>query len=76
MAKPTYKCTQKGKEVRCECGGQLAIDATLHPLADLGVGFRKGKFEIKTKYSKRVIGYRGFCMKCQKEGDFLLPKRG
>lgn len=69
-----YKCTEKDRDVRCECGGQLMVGGTIHPLADLGMGFnRKGKFEIKTKFSKKVIGYVGFCLDCQKDGQFLLP---
>ena len=59
------RCQQN---VRCECGGQLAVEGTLHPLVDFGVGFVKGKFQVDRVYSKKVIGYKGFCMKCHKEG--------
>ena len=72
---PTYRChTGKCKQdIRCECGGQIASSGTLHPLVDFGMGFVGRKFEVKRVYGKRVIGYVGFCMKCQKEGKFLLP---
>jgi hypothetical protein len=69
-----HKCTQRGPDVHCQCGGQLAVGGTIHPLADLAMGFRRGKFEIKTKYSRKVIGYSGFCLRkgCGKSGRFLL----
>jgi hypothetical protein len=70
----TYTCTRKGNDVRCECGGQLAIGGTVHPLADMGFGFVGGKFKIERKYSKRVIGYSAFCFACRKEGTFLFAK--
>lgn len=69
------KCTQVGKTVRCECGGQLAISGVLRPAVDLGFGFKGGKFEISATYAKnRIAGYSGFCMKCRKEGKFELVK--
>ena len=64
------------KDIRCVCGGQVACEGSLHPLVDLGVGFRGGKLRIDRTYSKRVIGYSGFCLKCQKQGHFLLSKKG
>ena len=67
------KCTKVNNTIRCECGGQIMIDAQLHPLVDLGFGFRKAKFVVDRKYGKQVIGYRGTCMKCRKDGNFMLP---
>lgn len=51
----------------------VAIDATLHPISDVGFGFnRKGQFEISRSFSKLVTGYIGFCYGCSFEGRFLL----
>ena len=72
--KPNYDCKMDGKTVRCSCGGQVAVGATLHPLVDIGFGFVGSKFEVKVKHNMRkIIGYQGFCMRCQKDGDFFLP---
>ena len=68
-----YSCHMDGKTVRCSCGGQVMVDASLHPLVDLGMGFRRGKFVVDKVYAKKIIGYRGACMKCRKEGNFLFP---
>ena len=69
-----HPCTMKEKTVRCACGGQIMVGASLHPLVDLGVGFRGSKFEVRRKYNmKKVIGYAGECMRCRKEGNFFLP---
>ena len=71
----SYTCTKRGNDIRCECGAQLAVGGTLHRVADIAFGFnRKGQFELKTKASRRIGGYQGFCMKCRKSGDFALAE--
>lgn len=71
---PNHPCTMVNNCVRCGCGGQVMVDASLHPLVDLGVGFRGGKFRVDKVYDmKRTIGYRGQCLKCNKAGNFFLP---
>jgi hypothetical protein len=70
---PAFEAVMKGKAVYHKgCGGQVMIDSALHGLADLAFGFVGKKFEIKKKYSKRVAGYLGVCLKCEKEGRFML----
>jgi hypothetical protein len=69
----TSQCKQ---DIRCECGGQLAVTASLHALADLGIGFPNGKLEVRTRYSNRVCGYEGWCLRCGQSGKFLLPAEG
>jgi hypothetical protein len=45
----------------------------LNPLVDLGIGVGSDrKLVVEKTYSRKVIGYTGFCMKCQKQGRFLL----
>jgi hypothetical protein len=59
--------------VRCECGGQVAVGGVLNPLVDLAIEVVNGKPVVKTAYNKkRIVGYTGFCMKCRKEGQFVL----
>lgn len=68
-----HACTKQGNSIRCGCGGQLSIGGTLHPLVDFGIGVGSDRKLIVDKtYSRRVIGYTGFCLKCRKEGRFLL----
>ena len=76
MKSPEFKARygHDKKDIHCECGGQVACSGTVHPLADLGVGFRKGKLVVDRKYSRKTIGYCGFCFKCGREGNFILPE--
>jgi hypothetical protein len=68
-----HTCTKQGNSVRCGCGGQLAVSGTLNPLVDLGIGVGPNRKLIVSKtYSRKVVGYTGFCLKCRKEGRFLL----
>jgi hypothetical protein len=68
-----HKCTKQGNSIRCSCGGQVSVGGVLNPLVDLGIGVGADrKLVVSKTYSKKVIGYTGFCMKCQKQGRFLL----
>ena len=51
---PSYRCSLVNNVVRCECGGQVMVDASLHPLVDFGVGYVGSKFEVKKRYGKRL----------------------
>ncbi len=75
--KTDYECRRVGQSIRCECGGQLAVGGTLHPLVDLGFGFVVGRFKVNVRHNmKKISGFSGFCMKCRKEGRFFLPGKG
>lgn len=62
------------KDIRCPCGGEVACGGTVHPLSNLGIGFRGGKLRVDRSYSRLVIGYSGFCFSCRREGHFILPE--
>lgn len=71
-----------------ECGGQVMVGGEIRSLVDFGFGFRKrgkrrgwdtkeiatpvGPLSVDRKYSKKVTGYSGCCMKCRAEGQFML----
>ena len=68
-----HTCTKQGNSIRCACGGQIAVGGTLNPLVDLGIGVGSDrKLVVNKTYAKKVIGYTGFCLKCRKQGRFLL----
>lgn len=68
-----HVCTKKDNSIRCECGGQVAVGGTLNPLVDLGIGVGSDrKLVVSKTYSRKIIGYTGFCLKCRKNGRFLL----
>lgn len=55
-------------DVRCKCGGQVAVEASGWRQVPIGFGFRGGKFVID---SGRYFGYFGFCMgKCRASNVF------
>lgn len=63
-------------DVRCECGGQLAIDGEGFVQLPSGFGFadtpRGSRFVVD---SMRYPAYSGWCMKCHKEGMFARTDR-
>ena len=63
----TFKCSGH-PDVRCECGGQLAIDGEGYVQLPSGLGFVGSKFVVDYV---RYPAYKGFCMKCHKEGMFV-----
>jgi len=70
-------CRKEGNTIRCECGGLVSAAASLHPPIDIGVGFKRGdkRPRVEARYNyKKVVGYRGTCMKCRFIGDFALNR--
>ena len=63
-------------DVRCECGGQLAIDGEGYVQLPTGLGFAevhgKAKFVVD---ALRYPAYSGWCMKCHKKGMFIRTDR-
>jgi hypothetical protein len=63
------------------CGGQIAVEAEVYVFA--GIGFPRPA-EARgcmtepgphgTTITRTFGGYRGFCMKCEKEGIFYGPR--
>lgn len=75
-----YTFDQHGALRHRKCGGQIAVEAELWVFD--GLGFPRGD-EVRgcktepgpygTTIVRRFGGYRGFCMKCQREGNFYGP---
>ena len=84
-----YTFDQHGALRHKKCGGQIAVEAELYvisgfgfPRADEARGYRleRGPHGI-TIARKHVLseaegfsGYRGYCMKCDREGNFYGPR--
>jgi hypothetical protein len=76
-----YTFDQHGALRHRKCGGQIAVEAELWVFD--GLGFPRGDEErgcktepgpYGTTIVRRFGGYRGFCMKCQREGNFYGPR--
>ena len=60
-----------------KCGGQIAVEAELYVLdgigfpdiADVG-GCRVERGPLGVTIARKFGGYRGYCMKCKREGNF------
>jgi hypothetical protein len=64
-----------------KCGGQIAVEAELYVIAGLGFprldearGCRVKRGPRGIAIARKFGGYRGFCMKCQREGNFFGPR--
>jgi hypothetical protein len=64
-----------------KCGGQIAVEAELYvlvgfgaPLAEEIVGCRIERGPHGLTIALKFGGYRGFCMKCHREGNFYGPR--
>jgi hypothetical protein len=64
-----------------KCGGQIAVEAELYVIAGFGFpradevkGCRVERGPRGITISRKFGGYRGFCMKCQCEGNFYGPR--
>jgi hypothetical protein len=64
-----------------KCGGQIAVEAELYvlsgfgaPLAEEIVGCRIERGPHGITIARKFGGYRGFCMKCRREGNFYGPR--
>ena len=76
-----YTFDQHGALRHKQCGGQIAIEAELYvitgfgfPRADEVKGCRLEKGPRGITIARKFGGYRGFCMKCQREGNFYGPR--
>jgi hypothetical protein len=63
----TFRCSGF-PDVRCECGGQLAVGGEGYVQLPTGFGFAGSKFVVD---AKRYPAYSGFCLKCSKSGMFV-----
>ena len=64
-----------------KCGGQIAVEAELYvitgfgfPRADEVQGCRLERGPHGITIARRFGGYRGYCMKCGREGNFYGPR--
>ncbi len=64
-----------------KCGGQIAVEAELYvisgfgfPRADEVRGHRVERGPHGMSIARKFGGYRGYCMKCHREGHFYGPR--
>jgi hypothetical protein len=76
-----YTFDQHGALRHKQCGGQVAVEAELWIFDGLGFPHASELRGCKTEPGphgttivRRFGGYRGFCMKCQREGNFYGPR--
>ena len=72
-----YTFDQHGALRHKKCGGQIAVEAELYvitgfgfPRADEVIGCRVERGLHGMTVARKFGGYRGYCMKCQREGNF------
>ena len=76
-----YTFDQHGALRHKKCGGQIAVEAELYVIAGFGFpradevkGCRVERGPHGLTIARKFGGYRGFCMKCQREGNFFGPR--
>ena len=76
-----YTFDQYGSLRHRKCGGQIAVEAELYVLVGFGaplseeiVGCRIERGPHGITIARKFGGYRAFCMKCQREGNFFGPR--
>ncbi len=76
-----YTFDQHGALRHKKCGGQIAVEAELYIIAGFGAprpdevaGCRIEGGPHGITIARKFGGYRGFCMKCQREGNFFGPR--
>jgi len=76
-----YVFDQHGALRHKKCGGQIAIEAELYVLTGIGfpnagevVGCRLERGPHGVTIARKFGGYRGYCMKCSREGNFYGPR--
>jgi hypothetical protein len=64
-----------------KCGGQIAVDAELYVMAGFGFprtdevrGLRVERGPRGITIARKFGGYRGYCMKCNRKGNFYGPR--
>ena len=75
-----YAIDQHGALRHKKCGGQIAVEAELYvisgfgfPRADEVRGHRVERGPHGMTITRQFGGYRGYCMRCQREGNFFGP---
>ncbi len=78
---PDYTADEHGALRHKRCGGQIAVEAELYVIAGLGFprpdevkGNRVDRGPRGITVARRFGGYRGYCMKCRREGNFHGPR--
>jgi hypothetical protein len=64
-----------------KCGGQIAVEAELFVIVGFGsptqeevAGCRLERGPHGITIARKFGGYRGYCMKCSREGNFYGPR--
>jgi hypothetical protein len=58
---------------RCpHCGGQFSAEARFYKQLPVGMGFVTSRFQIDCI---QIRGYKGFCMKCGKNGEVIYSTK-
>ena len=72
-----YTIDQHGALRHKKCGGQIAVEAELYVIVGFGSprhdeikGCRVERGPHGIVIARKFGGYRGFCMKCHREGNF------
>ena len=76
-----YRIDPHGALRHKKCGGQIAVEGELFVLAGFGfprvdevLGCRVERGPHGMIIARKFGGYRGYCMKCQCEGNFYGPR--
>ena len=76
-----YTIDQHGALRHKNCGGQIAVAAELYVIAGFGFprldeirGCRVERGPHGIVIARKFGGYRGYCMKCEREGNFYGPR--
>ncbi len=76
-----YEIDRHGALRHKKCGGQIAVEAELYVISGLGFphpnevkGCRVERGPHGMTIARRFAGYRGYCMKCRREGNFYGPR--
>ena len=76
-----YAIDQHGALRHKKCGGQIAVEAELYVISGFGFprsdevkGHRVERGPRGVTITRKFGGYRGYCIKCHREGDFYGPR--
>ena len=76
-----YTFFQRGALRHKKCGGQIAVEAELYIIAGFGFprsdemrGCQVERGPLGMTIARKFGGYRGYCMKCRREGNFYGPR--
>ncbi len=78
---PDYTVDERGALRHKRCGGHIAVEAKLYVIAGFGFprpdevkGCRVERGPHGMTIARRFGGYRGYCMRCHREGNFYGPR--